>query len=28
MKKILFTSIAALAVVISGCSTKSTSVSG
>ncbi|RTJ99355.1 peptidoglycan-associated lipoprotein Pal [Campylobacter jejuni] len=27
MKKILFTSIAALAVVISGCSTKSTSVS-
>lgn len=28
MKKILFISIAALAVVISGCSTKSTSVSG
>ncbi|MDL0101388.1 peptidoglycan-associated lipoprotein Pal [Campylobacter felis] len=28
MKKILFTSIATLAIVISGCSTKSTSVSG
>lgn len=28
MKKILFSSIAAFALVISGCSTKSTSVSG